>query len=99
MQVDRKSVSEQNAFGAAAKTAGEQFECLTPPWPLGCPGGIRADHTRTELTGHFPLCGLGDAQPVRCHFGPFHPGSDFFEGDVRRDVRRTMFWLNVDAEG
>ena len=52
-----------------------------------------------SAAGHFRLCGAGDLQLLGCHSGAFHPGSDFLEGDVPRDVRRTMFWLHVDAEG
>jgi hypothetical protein len=52
-----------------------------------------------SATGHFRLCGPGDAQLVGCHFGAFHAGSDFLEGDIPRDVWRTVFRLHVDAEG
>ena len=52
-----------------------------------------------SAAGHFRLCGAGDLQLLGCHSGAFHPGTDFLEGDVPRDVRRTMFWLHVDAEG
>src|SRR3984893_5779591 len=52
-----------------------------------------------SAAGHFRLCGAGDLQLLGCHSGAVHPESDFLEGDVPRDVRRTMFWLHVDAEG
>ena len=45
------------------------------------------------------LCGPSDAQLLGCHFSAFHPGRDFLESDIPRDVRRTMFRLQVDAEG
>jgi hypothetical protein len=53
-----------------------------------------------DSLSHRPfLCGPGDTQLVRCHFGAFHPGFDFLARDIPRGVRRTMFRLHVDAEG
>jgi Phosphoenolpyruvate carboxylase len=64
----------------------------------GIAAGLR--NSGHDSLSHRPfLCGPGNTQFVRCHFGAFHPGSDFLERDIPRDVRRTMFRLHVDAEG
>ena len=47
--------------------------------------------------GHFRLCGAGDLQLLGCHSGAFHPGSDFLEGDVPRDVE--IGFLDTDGDG